>query len=52
MSDIFTIRLGFMKSFLIKAEKGYVLIDAGYPNKEQKLWDYLKRKKSILKRLS
>ena len=45
MSDIFTIRLGFVKSFLIKAENGYVLIDAGYPNKEQKLWDYLKKKK-------
>ncbi len=45
MNDIFTIRLGFMKSFLIKAETGYVLIDAGYPNKEQKLWNFLKKKK-------
>ncbi len=45
MSDIFTIRLGFMKSFLLKAESGFILIDAGYPNKEQKLWKYLKKKK-------
>ncbi len=45
MSDIFTIKLGFMKSFLIKSETGYVLIDAGYPNKEQKLWNFLKKKK-------
>ncbi|MHA1552481.1 MAG: MBL fold metallo-hydrolase [Candidatus Heimdallarchaeaceae archaeon] len=45
MSAIYPIRLGFMKSFLIKAEIGYVLIDAGYPNKEQKLWDFLKKKK-------
>ncbi len=45
MSDILTVRLGFMKSFLIKAQTGYVLIDAGYPNKEQKLWKFLKQKK-------
>lgn len=45
MSDIFTIRLGFMKSFLIKTETGCVLIDAGYPNKEQKLWNFLEKKK-------
>lgn len=45
MSDILTVRLGFMKSFLIKAETGYALIDAGYPNKEQKLWKFLKKKK-------
>ncbi|MHA1690247.1 MAG: MBL fold metallo-hydrolase [Candidatus Heimdallarchaeaceae archaeon] len=45
MSEIFTIKLGFMKSFLIKSETGYVLIDAGYPNKEQKLWRFLKKKK-------
>jgi len=45
MSDIFTIKLGFMKSFLIKSETGYVLIGAGYPNKEQNLWRFLKKKK-------
>ena len=45
MLKIHTIRLGFVKAYLLETEKGLVLIDAGYPKTENKLWKYLEKAK-------
>jgi len=45
MSAILKIRLGVASSYLIKGERGYILVDAGLKNKEGKLLRFLKKKK-------
>ena len=43
MSKILTVRLGVAKSFLIKGDEGYLLIDAGSGKKAKRLWRFLKK---------
>ncbi len=45
MNEIMKIRLGVASSFLIKSDKGYILVDAGLKKKEKKLIRFLKNKK-------
>ena len=41
MVQIYPVKLGYVSSFVIESEKGAILVDAGYPNKEKILWDFL-----------
>jgi glyoxylase-like metal-dependent hydrolase (beta-lactamase superfamily II) len=43
MIQIHPIKLGFVTSYLVESEKGSILIDAGYPKKENKLWKFLQK---------
>ena len=45
MVNVHTIKFGFAKAYLLEVEKGLVLIDAGLPNSENKLWKYTEKQK-------
>ncbi len=45
MVNVHTIKFGFAKAYLLEVEKGLVLIDAGLPNSENKLWKYMEKQK-------
>ncbi len=51
MSEIFTIRLGIAKCYLIKGKEGYLLVDGGTKNKASKLLKFLRKNKIDKKQL-
>jgi hydroxyacylglutathione hydrolase len=44
MAQIHPIKLGFVTSYLIESDHHFILVDAGYPGKENKLWKFLEEK--------
>jgi hydroxyacylglutathione hydrolase len=44
MAAIYPVKLGFVTCYLVESDNHYILVDAGYPNKEKILWKFLEKK--------
>ena len=51
MSEIITIKVSFTNCFLVKAKKGYLMIDTSYPNKYASFLRKLQKRKIDLKEI-